>query len=58
MKNEKETAFETEEIAKEEMKKATQLACEAVEKKKGFKPSGTYLDMKNGGIVRPWKEHS
>lgn len=46
--------WDTEAIAHEEMKNAVKLSCEAIEKGQGFEPSGKYLDMKNGGILRPW----
>lgn len=48
--------FETEKQAHEEMLKATQTACEVIEKGMGQEPSGQYLDMKNGGQLRPWIE--
>lgn len=46
--------FETEEIASREMSRACRMACEVYETSDGGKPSGNYLDMKNGGILRPW----
>lgn len=46
--------YETDKLAHEEMKKAVQNVTEQVEKFGGFKPSGQYLDMKNGGVLRPW----
>lgn len=49
---------ETKEIADQELKKKTQEVCEIIEKNAGCEPSGKYLDMKNGGVLRPWKEHS
>lgn len=48
--------WDTEKQAHEEMKKAAKLSCDAIEKGQGFKPSGEYMDMKSGGILRPWVE--
>ena len=42
--------------ARDQMKIAMQIACEACEDVTGTTRSGKYLDMKNGGILRPWKE--
>ena len=50
--------YETESIAQDELKRAAQIACEGIEKSHGEEPSGRYMDMKNGGIMRPWKDHS
>lgn len=51
--------FENEEVAKTEGKKIVQFACEEIEKDiTGGTISGRYLDLKNGGVMRPWKEHS
>lgn len=43
---------ETEAIAKKELDRAAQLACEAAEKGMGEKPSGAYIDMKTNTIRR------
>ena len=49
--------WETEQIAKDELKKACRLGCEALEEKLGGdgKPSGHYIDMKTNEL-RPWDE--
>lgn len=48
--------WDTKEQAHTEMKSAVKLSCEAIEKANGCDPSGKFLDMKNGGILRPWTE--
>ena len=48
--------WETEKQAHEELKKAARICCEAVEKHYGNTPCGEYMDMKAGGILRPWTE--
>lgn len=50
--------FDTEEIAKRELKLAVRIAAESCEKAMGQDPSGKFMDMKNGGIVRPWENNS
>lgn len=50
--------FDTKEIAQAELKEAARISCEHFEKQHNGKASGQYMDMKNGGILRPWKEHS
>lgn len=50
-------AFDTQEQAINESKKAAQMACEDIEKNVDGKVSGKYLDMKNGGIMRSWVEN-
>lgn len=49
--------WETEIKAHEEMNKAVQLVCEQIEKSKGLEPSGKYIDLKNGAVLRPWQQH-
>lgn len=49
--------FETEEIAKDIGFKATREVSEAFEKQAGFEPSGKFLDLKNGAILRSWESH-
>lgn len=39
-------------------REAVRFACEAIEKDAGHEPDGKYLDMKNGGIMRPWENNS
>ena len=51
--------WETEEIAGEELKKASRIVCDAfVKEVLKVEPSGEYMDMKNGGVLRPWDNHS
>lgn len=50
--------FDTEEIAHQEMKQTIQVVCEDFEQKAVGEKSGRYLDMKAGGVMRPWKDHS
>lgn len=47
--------WESEQKAKDEMMKAVQMVSEHYEKEKTGEVSGKYLDMKNGGVLRPWK---
>lgn len=49
--------FETEAEAKENLQRVTQAACEAIEESHGQKPSGQYLDLKVGGVMKPWTVH-
>lgn len=49
--------WETEAKAHEEMLVACRIACETIEKAHGEEPSGKFLDMKNGGVLRPWESH-
>lgn len=49
--------WNTEAIAHDEMKKCARFMTETLEKEKGGEPSGKFLDMKNGGILRPWDQH-
>jgi len=49
--------FETEAIAQEKLKDAVKIACEAIEKHETGSTSGQYMDLKNGGVMRPWVEH-
>lgn len=48
--------FETEKEAHEQMKLTMQKASDELVRLDGGKPDGTYLDMKNGGTLRPWVE--
>lgn len=51
--------FESRRQAQDVGRDATKTVCEAVEKAIGDGTiSGKYLDMKNGGVLRPWKNHS
>lgn len=50
--------YETEQIAMNEGRKIVQTITERIEKDMTGKVSGRYLDLKNGAIMRPWKEHS
>lgn len=50
--------WDTEEIAKKEMMRATQLVSQGIEKEMTGKMSDRYFDLKNGGVMRPWKDHS
>jgi hypothetical protein len=45
--------YDTQELALSELKKATKLCCDVAT----GEPSTRYLDMKNGGIMRPWEEN-
>lgn len=47
--------WKDEQEAHDEMKKAVKIVCESIEKSQGNKPSGEYMDMKSGGILRPWE---
>lgn len=50
--------WETEEQAHKEMRKACEMCCDEAEKlATGKSGSGRYLDMKNGGVMRNWKEN-
>ena len=46
--------FETHAEAQAEMKNVVRMISEAIEKNETGKLSGSYLDMKNGGILRSW----
>ena len=48
--------WENEQQAHDEMKRAVKITCETIEKSHGSEPSGEYMDMKSGGILRPWTE--
>lgn len=48
--------WETEEIALQELKRGTRLVAETMEKAATGRVSGTYLDLKNGAVLRPWVE--
>lgn len=48
--------WETEAIAKEEMRKAVRIACEAIKGPNGEKPDGQ-VDFKNGGTYRSFNEN-
>lgn len=48
-------AFETESEAGEALKKACRIMCDEFTKMHGLPPSDTFIDMKNGAIVRPWE---
>lgn len=50
--------YETKAEAAQELKRAARLAAESCEKGLGFEPSGRFMDMKNGAIVRPWDDNS
>lgn len=49
--------WDSEKIAHEEMNRSVRIASEAAEKSMGCEPSGKYIDMKNGGILRPWESN-
>lgn len=49
--------YDTQDIAIAESKKAAQKACESIETRVDGKPSGRYMDMKNGGVMRNWMEN-
>lgn len=49
--------FDTEKIASEKMKAACQKICDRISEEMGEKPTGQYLDFKNGGVLRSWVEH-
>lgn len=46
--------FDTENIAKEKGIEIVKYVLEFIEEKETGKISGRYLDMKNGGVMRPW----
>lgn len=48
--------FETEEIAKEQGREIVKKASQALEKEMTGEVSNRFLDMKNGGVMRPWDE--
>lgn len=50
--------FDSESAAGEAGKKAVRAMSDEATRLKGHEPNGKYLDMKNGGILRPWEEHS
>lgn len=45
--------WETEEVAQAELRRASQLACEAIEKAVDGKTSGKYVDIKSN-LTRRW----
>jgi hypothetical protein len=49
--------FETEAIAKTEGREITKKVSQTVEKEITGEVSGRFLDLKNGGIMRPWDEN-
>lgn len=49
--------YETEAIAKEEMRKVTKEICEEIERNETGKVSGMYLDLKNGAVLRSWSDN-
>lgn len=49
--------WDSEEIAGEELRKAAQLACEAIEQSMDGKVSGKYIDMKTNEM-RSWDERT
>ena len=48
--------FQTEKEAHIEMRKCTQLVSESIEKMAGGKPSGKYIDFKDGGLLKSWMQ--
>lgn len=50
--------FNSEDHAHEEGMRLVQRACETIEKEETGQTSGKYFDLKNGGVMRPWQEHS
>lgn len=50
--------YDTEEEACKDGIKAVRMVSEEAEKLVGGEPSGKYLDLKNGGVLRPWDNHS
>ena len=46
--------FDTEKEAHEHMVEVTRKASDHLVELMGEKPTGEYIDMKNGGITRPW----
>lgn len=46
--------FDSEEKAKAEMMRAAKLCCDKAEGGESL----NYIDMKNGGVLRPWESHS
>lgn len=48
--------FKTDREAQDELKKATKSVCEEIERTETGDVSGRYLDLKNGGVMRPWVE--
>lgn len=50
--------FDTEEEACRIGKEACRVCCDTVEEKTTGQKSGKYLDLKNGGVLHPWDEHS
>jgi hypothetical protein len=48
-------AFDTQAQAIEESKRCAQMICDDIVKSMGEEPTGRYLDMKNGGVVRKWE---
>lgn len=49
--------FDSQLEAIEESKRCVQLIAEVLEKTEGQKPSGKYIDFKNGGVLRNWENH-
>lgn len=49
--------FKTEAEAAASMKKTMRIACEEIEMRVAGETSGHYMDLKNGGVTRPWDEH-
>lgn len=50
--------FDTETQACEVGRDTVKRLSEHLETLDGGKPSGKYLDLKNGGILRPWEDNS
>ncbi len=48
--------FDTEEIACEKGREMVRFISEVIEKEETGGVSGKYIDMKNGGVLRPWKQ--
>jgi len=50
--------FDSEDLACKAGREIIKDVSEKIEKDSTGKISGRYLDMKNGGVMRPWEPHS
>lgn len=48
--------YDTEVQAHQELKKCAQFVSEGVETLNGKQPTGKYVDFKDGGILKAWRE--
>ena len=49
--------FATQKEAMDALKNACKMCCEEAERQAGCAPSGKFMDMKAGGVMRRWEEN-